>query len=109
MTTTTIPVTITPDASGHIANLGMQREFEQMLDRVLQTIPDLHDIEVTLEPDHEEGLHPGIVIWYAKDEPAQDGYDPSQAQLGEWKVMTFPPEVCWHFCMIARYEAPNAR
>ncbi len=104
MTTTTISLTVMSEADARIENLGMRREFEQMLERVRQTVPDLHALEVTLEPDYEEGLHPGIVIWAVKPAPREGDFDPSDMNLGEWMVATFSPDVRWHFCIISSYE-----
>ncbi len=103
---TTVPLTITPEATAHVAELGMQREFEQMLERTLQTVPGLQSIEVTLEYNPETGDDPRVVIWsYMEDRRLE--YDPTEDQWGRWKITTFPPEVCEHFVMLAVHGAAN--
>jgi hypothetical protein len=72
MSATTIPVTVAEDAAARVAQLGMQREFEQMIEHAKQALPHLRAIRVTLEynPEcpHED---PGVVIWaHRSDSPA---------------------------------------
>jgi hypothetical protein len=96
---TTVPLTITPEATAHVAELGMQREFEQMLERALQTVPGLQSIKVVLTYNPETGDDPRVVIWsYMEDRGLE--YDPTEDEWGRWKVTTFPPEVCEHFVML---------
>ncbi len=96
---TTVPLTVTPEATAHVAELGMQREFEHMLQHALQTVPGLRSIEVTLEYNPETGDDPRVVIWsYMEDNGRVD--DPTEDEYGRWKVTTFPPEVCEHFVML---------
>src|SRR5437667_12867683 len=98
-----VPLTITPEATAHVAELGMQREFEQMLEHTLQTVPGLRSIEVTLEYNPETGDDPRVVIWsYMEDRGPE--YDPTGEEWGAWKVTTFPPEVCEHFVMLTVWE-----
>ena len=78
---TTIPLTVTPEATAHITELGMQREFEQMLQHALLTVPDLESITVTLEYNPETGDDPRVVIWsYMDDHGRLD--DPTEDEYG---------------------------
>src|SRR5437879_3102769 len=53
MSTTNVPVTITPEASEHVARLGLRKELGQMLDHVCQTMPGLKSILVRFQPAHD--------------------------------------------------------
>src|SRR5579884_3757988 len=41
-----VPLTITPEAAARVAELGMQKELEQMIAQVRRVVPDLAAIEV---------------------------------------------------------------
>jgi hypothetical protein len=109
MAATTIPVTITEEATARVAELGMQPEFEQMLERVRQIVSGLRSMRVTLEfdpacPENE----PGIAIWaYRDDLPTGSPIDYTDWHWGEWQSATFPPNVCRHFVMVSLYGASN--
>jgi hypothetical protein len=103
MATTTILVTVTPEAAAFIAAVGQQREFEAMLERTKQTVPGLRAIEVELDDTPETGP-PGVIIWAHRDDPGP-GRDRTDWNWGGWKVGTFPPEVCQNFVMLSNYHA----
>src|SRR4051794_24974808 len=52
------PVTVSPEAAARVAELGLQREFEQIVEHTRQTIPGLRRLEVTLAPAHDTGDDP---------------------------------------------------
>jgi hypothetical protein len=95
-TTTTIPVTISDEATARVTDLGMQHELQQMLEHSLQAAPGLRSIKVTLEHDPEGEDEPRVVIWCNIEDRGLD-YEPTEDELGAWKVNTFSPEVCQHF------------
>jgi hypothetical protein len=97
--TTTVPLTVTPEAAAYVTELGMQREFEQMLEHTRQTVPGLRSIRVTLEFNPETDDAPGVVIWSNMDDRGL-AYDPTESTWGRWKIETFPPEVCIRFVML---------
>ncbi|MCI0463505.1 MAG: hypothetical protein L0Z62_41735 [Gemmataceae bacterium] len=102
---TTIPLHVTEEAAAHIAELGMQQEFEKMLEHTRATVPGLREIRVELDDDPSGTMGPGVVIFSHRDNPGP-GYDGVDRRWGEWKITTFPPEVCWHFVMISIDEPP---
>jgi hypothetical protein len=108
MSTTTVPLTVTPEAAAHVAELGMQREFEQMLEHVRQTVPGLVTIEVELAEPYDTGDEPSVLIQPTMKEP-NPLTDTTEEDYIAWVVRTFPGEVCVHFCMMTRYETPNGR
>jgi hypothetical protein len=105
----TVPIRIREDAQAWIAAQGMQREFEEMLAYTRRAVSGLHAVEVVLDPDPGHTIGPGIIIWsYREDATAADAL--VERQWGEWKVNTFPPEVCLNFVMLTgRREEAHER
>jgi hypothetical protein len=104
---TTVPVTITPEATEYVAELGMQREFEQMLAHALRFFPDLRSMRVNLEPAYDLEL-PCVLFSPVLNERDVEN-NPSDLDWAHWKSATFPPEIGQHFVMLVGYEAPDAR
>jgi hypothetical protein len=105
MSATAIPVTIAEDAAARVAELGMQREFEQMIEHAKQTMPHLLALRVTLEynPEcvHED---PSVVIWVHRgDVPPADRVDPLAEEYRDWRSRTFPPEVRLNISVVPVY------
>ena len=105
---TEIPVTVSADAAARVAALGMQREFQMMIDQLKQIIPGLRAIEVTLEypPDYED--EPAVLLTTVQPPPAQE-IDPTRDAWRAWFVETLPPDVLRHFVRLPFYEAGNGR
>jgi hypothetical protein len=108
-TTANVPITIAPEAAAHVADLGLQREFEQMLEHAKQTVPGLRAINVILTYDPETGDDPRVIIEAMIPEPARPEEDTTQSDYTRWEINTFPPAVLIHFCLMTGYEAPNGR
>ncbi len=104
----TVPLTVTPDAAAHIAELGMQGQFEEMLDHSRRVIPGLRALEVSLQDPYDLGGGPCVIIDALRDCP-REGDDPTQREWGFWQVRTFPPQVCENFCLLCVYGAPDER
>jgi hypothetical protein len=99
--TSTLPLTVTPEAAAYIAALGMQKEFEQMLEHARQTIPGLRNIQVTLQPAHDMEL-PCILLEPTRDDPHSLD-DPVDMEWLRWRDDTFPAYVCQHFSILSNY------
>ena len=108
MSTITVPLTVTPEAAARVAELGMQREFEQMLEHGQQTVPALVAVEVELAEPYDTGDESSVLIQFIMKNPHLED-DPTYWDYAAWKVQTFPPEVCWHFCTSTRYETSSGR
>jgi len=103
-----IPTLVEPEASLRVTELGMQKEFEIMLDHVRQVIPELLRIHVTLEPPYDTGDQPRIVI-EAMRGGQYLGDDPSQRQWARWEAEEFSVDICRHFTMLVTYGSSDAR
>jgi hypothetical protein len=93
---TTVPVNAAPDALAHVESLGMQAEFEKLIEHAAQTLPGLLRIEVTLEPPYDTGDEDVVLI-----EPQIDPTvcsDPGEVRKRwvDWKLSTFSPDVLRH-------------
>src|SRR5262245_2833632 len=108
MTPTTVPVTITPEAEAYVAELGMQKPFRQMLDRILQTVPGLHSVVVNLQEPYDTGGGPSVIFDVTMDKPHLE-FNPTESQFERWQIETFPPEVYTHFVMLTVYGPSHAR
>ena len=108
MPTTTIPLAVTADAAARVAELGMDREFEAMLEHSRQFVPGLRSIAVSLEHDLDQGGDPGVVIWAHREEPGP-GDDPTDRRWAAWKVETFSPHICIHFVLLSLFGAADGR
>jgi hypothetical protein len=98
---TTLSVTVATDVTERVAKLGLQSELAVMIERTLQTVPDLHGVRVTLEYDPVyPARDPMIVLWALRDELSVAAPDDAGWQWGAWKVATFPHEVSRRFAML---------
>lgn len=107
MSTITVPVIVTPEATARVAELGMKGELERMLEHTLRTVPGLRAIEVQLALPYDTGNDTSIVIEATRQDPHLE-YDPTDSDWGRWKVTTFPPNVSRYFVMMSVYDATHA-
>jgi hypothetical protein len=95
MNAVNIPVSVTPEAAARIAELGFEKQMEQMIDYARQHIPKLVRIEVVLTDRYDMGGPPGVTVKAWTDREF-DPNDTTQDNLYRWVVGTFPPEVLEH-------------
>src|SRR4051794_2029749 len=72
---TMVRQTITPEAVECIEQLGMQAEFEQMIEYIRQHMSGLRHIQVTLSPPYDTADYDHIVIDALRDPAVQDTED----------------------------------
>ncbi len=97
-----VPVTIDQDAADRIDELGMRREFEQMLEHALQTVPGLVSVQVSLALPYDTGDEAGINInAYQKWTP--DLKDP-WPDWSRWKLENYPTDVWRWFQLMPLVE-----
>jgi hypothetical protein len=104
--TTDVPVTITPEASAHVAELGLQTVFERILDRARQTIPGLLSLTVTYQPGYE-GEIPCVLI--EAESSAYEAANKAAESIGLWRVTEIPPQQGQHFMLWALPEYSHER
>jgi hypothetical protein len=102
-TQTETSVVTDEQARARVMELGIQSEFEQMLEQAKRLVPHLRQIRVTLEYDPEGVEEPGLVIWCHRDKTGWEN-DRSENEWATWKLETFRPEVSIHFVMLTVYE-----
>ena len=105
---TDVPLTITPEAAARIAELGMQKELEQMIAYVREKVPGLNAIEVTIEECYDTRDETGVRIEASSDQVFEPE-DNTSATLDEWVIETFPPQVLEHLCLLLSPGNPHAR
>ncbi len=106
--TTNVPLTVTPEAAARVAELGMQRELEQMLEHARKTAQGLRAISVELWDQYDLDDEPRVVI-LARVVGRNPLEDRIEGQWIDWRVTALPPDVCRHFVMLAEYEADDGR
>jgi hypothetical protein len=106
---TEVPLTVTPEAAARTAELGMQRELEQMIEHVRQVVPGLAAIEVTIAECYDSRDEPGVGIVAYSDEAFEPEGAATRHKLDEWVVDTFPPQVLEHLCIHFSPGRPYAR
>src|SRR5262249_11592159 len=85
MSTMTVPLTVTQEAAARVAELGMQREFDQMLEHMRQTVPGLLAIEVELAEPYDTGDEPRVLIQPIMTNPHLEN-DPTEWDYINWEV-----------------------
>ena len=103
ITTTTIPVTVTPEAAERVAELGMQAELERMLEHSRQTVPGLRAIEVQLALPYDTGDETSVIIQATRAGPFRPE-DPTQRKWDDWQMNSFSPDVYRHFILMTLHE-----
>jgi hypothetical protein len=99
-----VPTTVSAEAAARVAELGMRREFEQMLDHARQTIPNLSAIDVTRYDDPDEPGQPRVLIGFITDTPSPAEKDEAWWRWTHWEVQAFPPHVLRWFGAEMRYR-----
>lgn len=105
---TDIPLTVTPEAAARIAELGMQKELEQMIAHVREAVSDLVAIEVEIAECYDSREETGVRIQAYTVQP----YKPAAMvswNLTGWIAHTFPARVLEHMNIDLIYGRPNAR
>ncbi len=104
----TVPLTITPEAVDRLAELDMQAELEQMLERARQMVSGLTRIRVELAERHDLGGDPGVTVRVFREEDDASGED-LESVLGTWMTRSYPPEVCGILAILIDQENNHAR
>lgn len=106
-TLTDIPVQISPAAAAEVERLGVRAEFDRMLEHTKRTLTGLRRIDVTLEPPHDTGTDDTVLIQATRDRSFFAVPDLDGRAWREWKVLTFPPQVCEHLAFLLIYGSEH--
>jgi hypothetical protein len=106
---TDVPVTITPGAEARIAELGMRKEFEQMIAFASEITPGLKVIEVSVNECYDTRDETGISIEAISDKLFQPEERTNREKIVRRIVDTFPPQVLEHFLLLFSPWNANAR
>ncbi len=101
--TQTIPLTITSEASAFIADQGLQKTFQELLDNIPKHFSNLHGIAVSLMEPYDLGGGPVVMFDVTRDHPGLVD-DPSERQWQHWVVGNYPPEEFEHFVLMTIYK-----
>ena len=106
MTTSAVSTCVSPEAASWVELLGMESEFEKMLEHAKASIPALRSIDVTLNRQPSQRVEAQVFLMATMDDPALDD-DVAQAtklNWDKWVMDSFSPDVNRHFVMMTRYE-----
>ncbi len=99
-TVAVIPTSISSEALNHIVKLGLQREFEQLLEYTKESVPGLQVIDVSLNSDPDGEDEPRVVIDALVDDSVPGANACVEWNWGGWLVNQFSPDVVRHFVMM---------
>jgi phosphopantothenoylcysteine decarboxylase len=105
-TASTVSICVSPEAASWVELLGMEAEFEKMLEHAKASIPALRSIDVTLNRQPSQRVEAQVFLMATMDDPALDD-DVAQAtklNWDKWVMDSFSPDVNRHFVMMTRYE-----
>jgi hypothetical protein len=101
----TIPCSIAPEATARAAELGIQHEFELMLEHALQCIPNLRRVEASVREPVEIADDPQIVIDAFVPYREGEALNPGDDAWAEWALRTFPSDV-WRHVVLLLWDEP---
>jgi hypothetical protein len=103
-TSTTVPITVTPEAAARVAELGLQRELDEMVKHTLETIPGLRAVNVVLVLPYDTGEEDRISIDATVDMNTPGLYE-AQCQWGRWLIETYPSRVMAYINLMTTFGA----
>jgi hypothetical protein len=103
MTPTTIPFTITDEAAAHIHQLGLEAEFERIIEHLKSYVPGIYRIWVELAPPYHTGEWAAVIIHCVMPNRHLED-EPIHRELDQWMIHTFPPKVEMHFVFCVEWE-----
>src|SRR5947209_7769529 len=97
-----IPLTIEPEAEALAAELGVQKELDQIIDHARRTITGLQCLNVKFAPAYDTGEE-GIIIEAIRDPASPAINDWTWDQSSDWKLASFSPDVYRHITLLDEF------
>jgi hypothetical protein len=105
---TAIPLTVEPEAAAHVAELGMQGEFEKMLEHIRQVVPGLCRINVRLWVPEDFDDDPRVTFEGVRNSPVE-WLSRIIDEWFAWVIGSFSPDVLRHFTFFTTVESAHGR
>ncbi len=102
---TAVPCHVSSEAAAHLAELGIEAGFQEMLEHALKVVPDLLRVEVTLEPPYEDDDEDRVVMNAWVSYRQGDAPNPGQALFRKWVVESISPDIWRHVVLLVWHEA----
>src|SRR4051812_7794543 len=99
MNAMTVPITIAPEAAERVAELGMQRELDSMLDFLRLELPGTLSVNVRLALPYDTGDESTILLRALLDCPWSDAS--ARRRIHDWRLHRFPPQIDRYFTILA--------
>jgi hypothetical protein len=106
--TTTVPYTITDEAAALLCELGLQKEFDRIVELLKEFVPGLLNIQARVMTMYDEE-NARVVLIACEMLNRQLDDDPTQREWGELFASKFPSEVRQHISVLFRFGDPDAR
>jgi hypothetical protein len=108
-TADTVPITLSAEAAARIAELGMQREFEEIVEHARTDLPGVTRIEVYLDGPYDEPKTPDKVYVDAYRPPLEFKDEESvRDEMIRWWIER-PLRTRMEFLLVIRYEETDAQ
>jgi hypothetical protein len=104
--TTTIPVTIAPEAAAFVRQQGCTQAMDRMVEHALDQVAHLQRLHVRLALDPEIDDPRVILEAYQRPFPEPE-HDQTEEDWDRWVTQAFPWEVFQHFCFMTLDGAAN--
>lgn len=104
--TLAVLVSVQPEALAHITQLGLQGEFQQILDHTTHCFSGLTTLDVVLSRHYDDVDEPVVYFQPHLPEPQlgeERAYQEGQ-RWNEWVISTFQPDVLRHFNLAQIYD-----
>jgi len=108
MLTTTVPVDVTPETAGRIAELGIQAEVDRMIEHAIKTVRGIRRVEIMLMDPYEMYDEPHLSTSAYRELGLWTDGNPDVGRFDDWKIENFSPNDLWHFNLHIRADWPHA-
>jgi hypothetical protein len=108
MPTTTIPVTVAPEAEAFLDERGVRPVFERLIEHACRTIPDLQAVEATFHPDVDGSCDDFIALHARSGIPEHDRGAVADAWM-DWLYGAVAADVARHFILFVVGGEADAR